>query len=804
MTMKKVLCLLITAILLIASVAVFAKEDIKWSVDEKGILTIEECGSFLTPDSELKSYGYYAPWTKNEKVVKIIVPDNVTWVNTAVFASCPNLKEIVLSKNLERLTMDPLFDCTNIERVSISEENELFKAVDGVLYSKDGKNLILYPAGKTDKEVTIPYGVEEINAYAFKNALIEKINFPQSLKTIKDEAFAGCRSLTEISLPDSVTYIGQDAFLKCDKLSEIKFPPYVYLQNNPFKDTEFFNNPSNWEMGALYLNQHLLSVDNTKEEFQIKPDTVSIAGEVFGGTKLKRITIPSSVISIGDMAFALTEASTEIIFEEGLKILGYYAFYRSKIQNVTLPQSLEIIGGYAFCDSSIKTIVIPDKVIDLGVSAFEGCSLLESAVIGKSVGNIGEEAFSGCYSVKEITIPDSVYKIADGALRLKGLEKIHLGKNLQEFTSRVFGYDYPVKLSSITVSEESEYLSVKDNVVFDKKGEKILFYPNAKKEESYIIPEGVKIIGEKCFDYNAPLINLTIPKSVTHVEKYNNPSKLVNVAYTGTREEWEKIFMDDGNHSIKNAVITFSDQSKKNLYENLRYIEEDGVVFITGLLDKSAKSVIVPGEIDGMKVKIKSYAFESSKLESVKLHDTITEIPDYAFWYCTDLKNINLEKVEHIGGRAFMYCKSLEAVNLLNIKSWDGISEDRIKKETMELRLLENPWLYTYNTSSMYTPFYGAEIETLRIKWPEENFEKDAKAFPGLFLNCKVKNAYFENFTVKPSSAEFYGIDTSRYNKTVDPYMDLTYPDSELTIFGNSEEIRTYAEDIGVNFKYTD
>ncbi|MBQ6795024.1 MAG: leucine-rich repeat protein [Clostridia bacterium] len=652
--------------------------------------------------------------------------------------------------------------------------------------------------------VYIEEGIEEISPEAFKNCdRLTSISFPNSLKTIKNEAFSGCVSLSEINLPDSVTYIGEDAFSKCENLSDVKFPPYVYLQNNPFKDTAFYNNESNRTDGGLYLNKHLLEVDGAATEFQIKPDTVSIAGEVFGGTKLEKITIPASVRCIGDLAFALTDASTEIVFEEGLEILGNQAFYRSKIQNITLPQSLKIIGGYAFEDARIKEVIIPDNVIDVGEGAFEGSSV-ETVVIGKSVGNIGALAFSNCYNLKSITIPDSVYALGNSALSTRGLEKIHLGKNLQSFSKNVFGYNYPDNLYSITVSEESEYLSVKDNVVFDKTGEKMLFYPKSKAEEEYIIPDGVKIIGEECFYYDSRFTTLTIPESVVTIEKHNNPSKLLNVKYTGTREEWERIDIEAGCEAIKEAVITFSDGSTKNLYENLRYYEKDGEVHIIGLWDTNAKSVIIPGEIDGKKVLLDSSAFKSSKLVTVTLDENIKEIPYCAFWMCKDLQHINLENVEHIDSQAFMYCTNLKDVNLLNIKSWAGISEDRLDKKRMQLKLIPNPWLYTYNTSSIYTIFYGARIENLRIKWPEENFEEGAQTFPAFFLNAEIKNVYFENFTVSPSFTEFYGIDTSRYIRQSDPDVDLAYPSAEMTIFGNSEKVKEYAREIGVNFKYTD
>ena len=60
-------------------------------------------------------------------------------------------------------------------------------------------------------------------------------------------------------------------------------------------------------------------------------------------------------------------------------------------------------------------VVIPDGVSAIGVSAFRGCSSLESVTIPDSVKDIGDFAFKGCSSLGSVTIPDSVTAIGDQA-----------------------------------------------------------------------------------------------------------------------------------------------------------------------------------------------------------------------------------------------------------------------------------------------------------------------------------------------------------------------------------------------------
>ncbi|MBQ3041810.1 MAG: leucine-rich repeat domain-containing protein, partial [Clostridia bacterium] len=73
--------------------------------------------------------------------------------------------------------------------------------IDGNLYSKDGKTLILYLPGKTDTSFVIPSGVTKISSSAFEN----------------------CTSLSSVTIPSSVTSIGFAAFNGCTNLSSVIF-----------------------------------------------------------------------------------------------------------------------------------------------------------------------------------------------------------------------------------------------------------------------------------------------------------------------------------------------------------------------------------------------------------------------------------------------------------------------------------------------------------------------------------------------------------------------------------------------------
>lgn len=93
----------------------------------------------------------------------------------------------------------------NLERYEVSPDNENYKSIDGVLFSKDGKNLLHYPPQKKGKSYEAPDGVECICWRAFKlNRNLQTLNLPYSLKKIGEDAFCYCDSLKEVFLPSSV------------------------------------------------------------------------------------------------------------------------------------------------------------------------------------------------------------------------------------------------------------------------------------------------------------------------------------------------------------------------------------------------------------------------------------------------------------------------------------------------------------------------------------------------------------------------------------------------------------------------
>ena len=161
---------------------------------------------------------------------------------------------------------------------------------------------------------------------------------------------------------------------------------------------------------------------------------------------IKTVVIEDGVTIVGSYAFYGCSSLSSISIPDGVTTIGDYAFYGcSSLSSISISDGVTTIGDYAFYDcSSLSNISIPDGVTSIGSWAFYGCRSLRSISIPDGVTTIGDYAFYGCSSLRNISIPDGITTIGDYAFfRCSSLSKVmFLGNDMPTLGIDVFS-TYP-------------------------------------------------------------------------------------------------------------------------------------------------------------------------------------------------------------------------------------------------------------------------------------------------------------------------------------------------------------------------
>jgi hypothetical protein len=147
-------------------------------------------------------------------------------------------------------------------------------------------------------------------------------------------------------------------------------------------------------------------------ELVIGNEITSIGDNAFDQGFLESVTVPSSVQSIGEEAFAHNANLHTVNFEgSGLISIGRYSFGGNpQLHHIILPQGLLTIAPFAFNDSALQSIVLPTTLTEIGQRAF-AYTELESIEIPENVTVIGKEPFPGYPTDAQINLHLSPMKI---------------------------------------------------------------------------------------------------------------------------------------------------------------------------------------------------------------------------------------------------------------------------------------------------------------------------------------------------------------------------------------------------------
>lgn len=265
--------------------------------------------------------------------------------------------------------------------------------------------------------VSLPATIDSIGRYAFYDcSKITSLSLNEGLQIIGERSFTKCKALTgALVLPSTLTKIGEAAFFDDSLLTEIHInaivpPTIAYVSFNAFTcpsavfmvtcDTynEYINSTSWSKYKKQFVNTCIFSDDTYT--YQILHDEDSkVSVKSLLNNDITEVNIPNSVTNpydkldyavtvIADSCFINKTTISTVTLPTTILNIGNRAFYGcSALTTINLNEGLKVIGERAFtkCTAISGTLVLPSTLTEIGAAAFNGDDIITQIQINAVV-----------------------------------------------------------------------------------------------------------------------------------------------------------------------------------------------------------------------------------------------------------------------------------------------------------------------------------------------------------------------------------------------------------------------------------
>lgn len=340
----------------------------------------------------------------------------------------------------------------------------------------------------------VTYAVVALYDNRYNQNKVRTLTLPRTLRHINDYGLSDYRAITNLEIPANVERMGNNIVYNCPQLQRIKVnaevPPTLgSLDNESYSDERAYIKitipresfhayrlVSAWktdrtvliggdegvtvstgkiaagDLGHVVIEEasYLQEVNKLIIEGELNSDDWSKIKQM---TNLTELDLSKALIDeIPSYAFSGRWAIEKVLLPPTLKKIGTYAFQKTSLTSVNIPDNVETIEVYAFSNArQLQELHLPDSLTSLGRYAFEECRSLRTVKIPTKLKEIPWYAFQYCSSLQSVELHDSITGIGDYAFRNCDLREITLPKS----TTWVGGYAFygNANLSKVTLNE---------------------------------------------------------------------------------------------------------------------------------------------------------------------------------------------------------------------------------------------------------------------------------------------------------------------------------------------------------------
>ena len=345
-----------------------------------------------------------------------VLPDGLREIGRGNFAES-SLRSIRVPASVEKIGEYAFTGGFALKRIDVAPENRYYQSIDGVLYTKDGTELLACPPRKWGY-LCLPETVQILRGGAFLNSSLSELRFTgNSLTGIERNAFCHCMYLRKLWFPASLQWMEEGSVQKNPALREIYFfgdvPRTVRSDGT---DASYFSAISAFDMPA---NVYYLPEKHGFDTFE---------GALLNPIPVDEITV-DPIQSCGDGA--IWWYSENSAAEGELTIRGEGAIYdytdteapwhelRDRINVVYIAEDITAIGAGVLQDlPNARDVCLWDTVVAIGDGNFCDMPSLVAVEIPESVAKIGSGCFENVPALTELTVADgnTHYRAENGEL----------------------------------------------------------------------------------------------------------------------------------------------------------------------------------------------------------------------------------------------------------------------------------------------------------------------------------------------------------------------------------------------------